>query len=99
MGLGETLGFQLAHMSPSLNSPPDESGLLQCFDVLGGRGEGHAKGIGQLSDAALGKGQAVEHRPPRRIGKGMKHSVEMLGSMFNHVVEYIGAPADCQPNG
>jgi len=68
MGLGETFGFQLAHMSASLNSPPDESGLLQGFDVLGGRGEGHAKGIGELSDAALGKRQAVEHRPPGRIG-------------------------------
>jgi len=86
MGLGQTMGLQLAHMSAPLDPPPHQSCFLQRFDVFGGRREGHAERARKLADAALRKRQAVQHRPPGRIGESVEHGIQPFGLMFNHKV-------------
>ena len=89
MGLGEGLGIEAADMGAALHRAPYKPGSLQRLDVLRGAGKGHFEGGGELADAALAFGKSLQNCPPRRIGKGMKHSVEGCGLLLNHVVEYM----------
>jgi hypothetical protein len=71
MGLGQTIGFELAHMGAPLDPAPHQSCFLQRLDVLRGRREGHAERARKPADTALCERQAVQHRPPGRIGESV----------------------------
>ena len=86
MGLGQTMGLQLAHMCAPLDSASHQSCCLQRFDVLRGRREGHAERARKLANTALCKRQAMQHRPPGRIGESVEYGVQPFGLMFNHKV-------------
>ena len=75
----------------------DEAGAFERLDVLRRCRERHVEGFRELAHGPLSVGQLAQHPAARGIAECVKDSVELSGIMFNHVVEYMGAPRDCQP--
>jgi len=75
-------------MGSPAHSPPDESSLLECLDVLRGGGERDIKRLGELAYGVLLPGEPAEHRASCGITQRTKHAVEMK-RLHNHMVEYI----------
>jgi len=73
-------------MYAAFDPAPHQPGFLQRFDVLGGPGEGHVEGGGELADTALTSGEALENGPPGGIRQRVKHGVQMCALLFNHMV-------------
>ena len=72
----------------------DQARVFEHLHMLGGAGEAHRKGFGQLADRGFAKREPRQHPSPRRIGKRVEHRIE---SIINHVVNYRLVESDCQP--
>ena len=82
----EPVGGVLERRRPQAARPPlrvapasDQTGAPQNFEMLGDCGKAHFKGLGQLSDRSLPRGEAREDRAPGRIGEGGESAAEVIG--------------------
>src|SRR5581483_9529956 len=66
-----------------------ESRAFESLDVLRRRGERYRERGGELADAQLALGQALEHGAARMIAERAEDNVEPSVVMFNHMVERI----------
>ena len=89
---------QPAEMLPAGDAATHEIGPLQHAHVLGGRGERHLEGRGELAEAALlAAGQSPDDRAAGGVGEGVEHAVQPGGSICNHVVLYTRWYCDGKP--
>src|SRR5262249_44055760 len=70
------------------DTPAHELGPLQHAHVLGGGGEGHPEGRGELAEVALAAGELPDDRTPGRVGQGVEDDIEAGGSIYFPVVYY-----------
>src|SRR5438445_9939975 len=82
----EPVGGVLERPRPQAARPPlrvapasDQTGAPQNFEMPGDCGKAHFKGLGQLSDGSLPRGEAREDRAPGRIGEGGESAAEVIG--------------------
>ena len=94
----EGLGVEPTPMGPALDSAPYQAGSLQGLQMFRDGRERDPERRGELGHGELTVGESVKHRPPGGIPEGPKHSIQVRPSL-NHMVEYIGQPRDCQPDG
>jgi hypothetical protein len=87
--LRQAVGVEAAKVLPSLHGPAHEACALERLYVLGGAGERHAQGSSQVADRQFAAGKTAQHSSPRRVGESMEDSVEMRGTLLNHLVEQI----------
>jgi hypothetical protein len=85
-GVPERLGAEAAAVLASHNAPADEAGPLEHADVLGGRGEGHPEGRGELGEGALSGGELPDDGAACGVRQGVEDAVEPGGGIQNHVV-------------
>jgi hypothetical protein len=58
------------------HAPADQPGLLQNAHVLGDGVERHGEGRRDVGHPRPAVGQAIQDRPPRRVGQGLQGGVE-----------------------
>ena len=75
-------------MRAALDGTAQQSRLLQHLHVLGGGGEGHVEGLGQLAHGARAAGQPPQHGPAGGIAQRAEHTIKRGGLLFNHTVEH-----------
>ena len=63
-------------MLPPHDAAADQFGALQHAHVLGGGGEGHLEGRGELAEVALADRKLANDRAPGGVGEGVEHEVE-----------------------
>jgi hypothetical protein len=67
--------------------------------VLGDGGECHIKRRSKFANAAGRLCQPRDHRPPRRVGKGMEYGIKLFALIVYHMVKYSPEQSYCQPFG
>src|SRR5262249_44793132 len=65
--------------------------------VLGGGGEGHPEGRGELAEVALPYGELLDDRAAGGVGQGMEDEVKPGGSIYYHMVYYTNLFHDVKP--
>jgi len=83
----------------ALTFAADERGALQHVKMLADRCQRHGIRSSQLAHRKRVLGDGVQQRAARAIGQSVEDEVEILITLFNHVVEYTYAMAFCQPCG
>ena len=94
VGDRQAVCVEAAKVLPSLHGPAHEAGALERLNVLGGAGERHAQGSGKVADGQFTSSQAAQHSSPGRVGESMEDSVEMRGTLLNHLVEHLSMCVD-----
>ena len=87
---GKCFAVDGAIPGPALLATQDQRRLFKHLDVLGGIGQRHVEGRGELADGAFSASEGEQHLPTGRIGECVKHLVQLSLLKFNHVVEYMG---------
>src|SRR6516164_6174181 len=64
----------------------DQPGALQHLQMLGDGGKAHRKGLGELADSGLARGETRQDRATCRIGKGRVGGAEVIGQ---HAAETV----------
>src|SRR5271167_3018956 len=91
----EPLGSVLEPLRLDPAGPPlrptaarDQAGPLQHLQVLGDGGKAHRKGLGELVDRGLARGEPCKDRAPRRVSKSRIGGAEVIRqhSVTNHSV-------------
>src|SRR5207244_3996012 len=90
---------EAAQMRAAAHLAADQSGVLECLDVLRGRRERHREGLGKLAHRSFAAGEVAQHPPACGIAESMKDRIELGCFQFNHVVEYRSTPSKSQPIG
>jgi hypothetical protein len=68
--------FEAADVRASLHRTPDQATALQCFHMLRGSRQRHAKGCSQLTYCVLTAGQSPQHLAARGIGQRMEDRIK-----------------------
>lgn len=66
---GKSLEVKARGPALTVAAPPDETGPLEHFEVLGDRGLGQHRGSCQLDDTGLPGREAMEDGPASRVGE------------------------------
>jgi len=64
-------------MRAAAHFAPDQPGVLQRLDVLGGGGKRHGEGFRQLAHRSLAAREVAKHAPAGGIAKGVKDRVHL----------------------
>ena len=67
-------------MRAAAHLAPDQPGVLQRLDVLGGGCERDRERLGELAHRPLAAGEVAKHPPPRGVAERVKDGVQ-LGRM------------------
>ena len=93
----ERRSAQAAEVLPPGYAATHELGPLQHAHVLGGGGERHPKGRGELAEVALPAGELPDDRAAGGVGQGVEDAVEPGGSIYYHMVYYTRWFHDVNP--
>jgi hypothetical protein len=74
-------GVEAAEVGAADDATADELGALEDADVLGGGGEGHFEGRGELAEILLVVGELAEDGATGRVGEGVEDAVESGGAI------------------
>jgi hypothetical protein len=67
--------------------------------VLRGGRERDREGFGELAHRPLAAREVAQHPAAGGVAEGVKDRIQLLRSIFNHVVEYKVMPSNSQPIG
>ena len=90
-GVAERFRDKAQTVFAALPAALQQAGLLQDADVLRDGGQRHGERGGDRRDRRVSIRDPGEDGPPRGVGQGEKHSIQRLGVMLNHLVEYSRA--------
>jgi hypothetical protein len=71
---------------PAIDFALEQFRRFQYAKVLGNRGQGHGKRLGELRDSCFAAGQPGEDGAARGIGERAKRGVEDAAGIVNHKV-------------
>ncbi len=86
-------------MLPAVDAPLDQLGFFQDFQVLGNSSQRDMKGFGDVAHGERALGELAQDLPASGVGEGPEDCIKVRLHMFNHVVDYSRASANCQLNG
>lgn len=87
LGLFECFGPNTAQSLPALLAASNQPGLFQNVQVLRHCRLRHVELASKFHHRAIAVGELLDDPSPRRIGQGLKDTIEPL-SLYNHLVIY-----------
>ncbi len=75
------------HHAPLLRTA-DQASVLEYAQMLHEAGQRHAMRLREFHDCHAATTEGFQHRPARGIGQRGKYSVERIGNILNHKVQY-----------